>query len=71
MFTSLLNNLFNKKNTKKKNILTIINKNRNSQSRYIYYMTNKNERQNSCLSKYFENLSGLNLSDRNVYYKIF
>ena len=71
----MMKNLFNKifrKNTKKKNkTFTIINENRKSQMRFNFFLANKNERQDSCLSKYFENLNGLNATERNVYSKIF
>ena len=70
MIKYILSNFFNK-TTKKKNTFTIINENRRSQIKYNISFKNKNERQDSCLSKYFENLKGLNLEERNIYSKIF
>ncbi len=70
MIKYILNNFFNK-NTKKKNTFTIINENRKSQVNYNMGLQNKKERQDNCLSKYFENLRGLNLAERNLYSKIF
>ena len=71
MIKYILNKFFNKKVVKKKNTFTIINENRKAQIKNSITLQNKNERQESCLSKYFENLKGLNLSERNVYSKIF
>ena len=67
----LFNKIFRKKVTKKNKTLTIINENRKSQLRFNFFLANKNERQDSCLSKYFDNLSGYNVTERNVYLKTF
>ncbi len=69
MIKILFSKIFNKRRSNK-NTFTIINKSRKIQSS-CFYMQNKNERQDSCLSKYFENVKGLNLTERNVYSKIF
>ncbi len=71
MIKYILKKIFKKNVYKKKNIFTIINENRKSQVIYRGYQQNKNERQDNSLSKYFENLKGLNLLERNVYSKIF
>ena len=65
-----LNKIFRKNMNKRKNTFTIINENRKQPTRNIY-LQNKNERQNSCLSKYFQNINGLNSVERNIYSKIF
>ena len=67
---NILNKIFRKNSNKRKNTFTIINENRKTQS-INFFMQNKNERQESCLSKYFKNLNGLNLTERNVYSKFF
>ena len=71
MIKYILNKFFNKNVGRRKNTFTIINENRKVQARYDFYLKNKKERQDGCLSKYFENLKGLNLVERNVYSKIF
>ena len=71
MINYILKKFFNKTTAKKKNTFTIINENRKTQIKNSVSLQNKNEMQESCLSKYFENLKGLNLSERNVYSKIF
>ena len=63
--------LFHIADSKRKNTFTIINENRKTQTNYRIYLVNKNERQDNCLSRYFENLKGLNLIERNIYSKTF
>ena len=68
MIINILNKFFNKK-TISKTPLTIINKNRERsvvRQRAIYQ---KKERQETCLSKYFANIKGLNSTERNIYYE--
>ena len=68
MINNILNKFFTKK-TIKETPLTIINKNRERnvvKQRAIYQ---KKERQETCLSKYFANIKGLNSAERNIYYK--
>ena len=70
MIKNILSKFFIKSNVKKNAPLTIINANRtnvNVRQRVIYQ---KNERQKTCLSKYFENIKGLNSIERNLYCEI-
>ena len=68
---NILNKIFRKKFGKMNKTFTIIHENRKSQIRYNFLLAKKNERQDTCLSKYFENLNGLNSTERNVYSKTF
>ncbi len=63
--------IFSKTKSKKNSTFTIINENRKSQVRHLFNVKNKKERQDSCLSKYFENIKGLNQIERNIYSKTF
>ena len=70
MIKNILSKFFIKSNVKKNTPLTIINANRtnvNVRQRVIYQ---KNEKQKTCLSKYFENIKGLNAIERNLYCEI-
>ncbi len=71
MIKNLFNKLLKRSVSKRKNTFTIINENRETKVRYSYCKKNKNERQDSCLSKYFENIKGLNQIERNIYSKTF
>ena len=71
MFNYLFKKLFVKEKKIAKKPLTIINENRESTSlRRILLSQYKGERQNTCLSKYFSNIKGLNTIERNIYSKI-
>ena len=70
MIKNILSKFFIKSNVQKNAPLTIINSKRtnvNVRQRVIYQ---KNERQKTCLSKYFENIKGLNAIERNLYCEI-
>ncbi len=71
MIKYILEKFFNKENAKKDNPLTIINASRRTndvvRQRVLF---EKKERQKTCLSKYFEDIKGLNAIDRNLYCEI-
>ena len=72
MFNYIFKSLFAKKNKVTKKTLTILNENREStlSRRSLLSQFTKDERQKTCLSKYFENIKGLNTIERNIYSKI-
>ena len=70
MINYFLTKFFNKSVKQKQSPLTIINSNRESvivKQRVIF---EKKERQKTCLSKYFEDIKGLNTIERNLYCQI-
>ncbi len=67
---NVISKFFSRKSVKKECPLTIINTNRTKvdvRQRVIYQ---KKERQKTCLSKYFEDIKGLNSVERNIYCEI-
>ena len=70
MIKFVLGNFFNKTIEKKERPLTIINSNRVSVDVKQRVIFEKKERQKTCLSKYFEDIKGLNSIERNIYCKI-
>ena len=71
MIKNILRNLLKKQKKVNKRPLTIINENRKSTAiRRTALYTYKEERQETCLSKYFSNIKGLNTIERNIYSKI-
>ncbi len=71
MLNYILKKFFIKENKVAKRPLTIINKNRESTvSRRTILVSYKEEKQQTCLSKYFNNIKGLNTFERNLYSKI-
>lgn len=70
MMKNVISKFLSRKNVKKECPLTIINTNRTKvdvRQRVIYQ---KKERQKTCLSKYFEDIKGLNSVERNIYCEI-
>ena len=70
MIKFILSKFFNKTTQQKEMPLTIINAKRQSvivKQRVIF---EKKERQTTCLSKYFEDIKGLNTVERNLYCQI-
>ena len=60
----IINKLFAKKEKNKEKPLTYINRNRKESNITCRNIVKKNERQvKSCLSKYFENIVGLNSAE--------
>lgn len=71
MIENILRNLLKKQKKVNKRPLTIINENRKSTAiRRTALYTYKEARQETCLSKYFSNIKGLNTIERNIYSKI-
>ena len=69
MIKFVLSNFFNK-NIEEKRPLTIIDSNRANVDVKQRIILQKKERQKTCLSKYFEDIKGLNSIERNIYCKI-
>lgn len=70
MMKNVISKFLGRKNVKKECPLTIINTNRTKvdvRQRVIYQ---KKERQKTCLSKYFEDIKGLNSVEKNIYCEI-
>ena len=70
MRKNIFTKLFNKNIKEKEGPLTIINSKRENAIIKQRLICQKNERQKTCLSKYFEDIKGLNTIERNLYYQI-
>ena len=70
MTKTILTKLFNKNIKEKERPLTIINAKRQNSVVKQRLICQKNERQKTCLSKYFEDIKGLNTIERNIYCQI-